>query len=385
MLQLTDYDVSAERGFLPAQDPLPKLPKDFQTWEAIAHDLPKLLAAGRLRAILEELKPIGTKTLQGAELDRAMLLLSYFGHGYVWEHWQEYTPNKLPRGVAIPWAAVARRLDRPPVLSYASYSLNNWRRIDPSASIALGNIVLLQNFLGGIDEEWFILVHVEIEAKAGAALVAIPDAQAAIQRGEIKKLIACLKKIDQTIAAMNRTLERMPEGCDPYIYYNRVRPYIHGWKDNLALPNGLSYEGVGEWEGQPQKFRGETGAQSTIIPSLDAALGIAHSNDRLKQYLMEMRDYMPPKHRQFLAVIEQGPSIRNYVEAHSKEKGLEETYNQCVEGIAKFRSTHLEFAQSYIANQAEKSKANPTQTGTGGTPFVSYLSKHRDDTARHKL
>ena len=33
----------------------------------------------------------------------------------------------------------------------------------------------------------------------------------------------------------------MPERCDPYIYFHRVRPYIHGWKDNPALGAGLIY------------------------------------------------------------------------------------------------------------------------------------------------
>ena len=28
--------------------------------------------------------------------------------------------------------------------------------------------------------------------------------------------------------AMNAHFDRMPERCDPYIYYQRVRPYIHG-------------------------------------------------------------------------------------------------------------------------------------------------------------
>jgi len=43
---------------------------------------------------------------------------------------------------------------------------------------------------------------------------------------------------------MRDTLLRMKERCDPYVYYNRVRPYIHGWKNSPTLPNGLAYEGV---------------------------------------------------------------------------------------------------------------------------------------------
>ena len=61
-------------------------------------------------------------------------------------------------------------LGREPILSYASYALWNWRRLDESGPIALGNIALLQHFLGGLDEAWFILIHVDIERRAGAAL-----------------------------------------------------------------------------------------------------------------------------------------------------------------------------------------------------------------------
>ena len=39
-------------------------------------------------------------------------------------------------------------------------------------------------------------------------------------------------------------MNRMPEKCDPFIYYNRVRPYIFGWKNNPATPDGVIYEGV---------------------------------------------------------------------------------------------------------------------------------------------
>ena len=46
-------------------------------------------------------------------------------------------------------------------------------RLDVSQPIALGNIVCLNNFLGGLDEEWFRLVHVEIEARASPALASI--------------------------------------------------------------------------------------------------------------------------------------------------------------------------------------------------------------------
>ncbi|MBI3304263.1 MAG: hypothetical protein HYZ72_19535, partial [Deltaproteobacteria bacterium] len=166
-IDLETFHVDPQRGFLPSPDPLDRLPPAFARWEEIARDLPKLLVAGRLRPVLEQLPIMKVSTLQDpAQLDRAMLLLSYFGHGYVWA--EEEPARRIPAGVAVPWYAVARRLGRPPVLSYASYALHNWRRLDPQGPVALGNSALLQNFLAGLDEEWFVLVHVDIEAKAAS-------------------------------------------------------------------------------------------------------------------------------------------------------------------------------------------------------------------------
>lgn len=56
---------------------------------------------------------------------------------------------------------------------------------------------------------------------------------------------------------------------------------------------------------------------------------------------------------------------------------LRERSLNAVDGIELFRSTHLEYARNYIAKQSQGGKRNPTDVGTGGTPFVPYLNKHR--------
>jgi indoleamine 2,3-dioxygenase len=58
----------------------------------------------------------------------------------------------------VPWYRVATALGRPSVLSYSSFALHNFVRLDPARDVECGNISLIQNFLGGIDEEWFILI-----------------------------------------------------------------------------------------------------------------------------------------------------------------------------------------------------------------------------------
>ncbi len=371
-------------SFLPEQDPLKYLPQEFAVWEAIATDLPKLFVDGNIRNLIQQLPITPFENLISLpELERAMLILSYLGHAYVWS--ETKPAHHLPANLAVPWSAIASKLGRPPVLSYASYALHNWRRIDSTGDIALGNIVLLQNFLGGIDEEWFILVHVDIEAKAMRGLQAIPSAIESSKNNDTNALTQHLQTIANAITAMCNTLDRMPEHCDPYIYFNRVRPYIHGWKNHPDFPEGLIYEGVVEFAGKPQQFRGETGAQSTIIPSFDALLGIEHDQtDLLGIYLREMRDYMPPLHRRFLEHIEQESTVREYCQKNPDNKLIEQ-YNRCIENLTRFRKSHLGYASAYIHRQAQVSAANPNATGTGGTPFMSYLKKHLDEAASHRI
>ncbi|MDQ7030167.1 MAG: indoleamine 2,3-dioxygenase [Ardenticatenia bacterium] len=379
------HPLCPERGFLPSEDPLRRLPAAYDEWEEVAHELPKLLVARQVRARLDALPVLSTEAINTeAELERAMLLLSFFGHAYVWG---DIPPVRaLPEGIAVPWHHVATRLGRPPVLSYQSYVLTNWRRLDPEGPIALGNIVTLQNFAGGIDEEWFILVHVHLEAVAGRALAAIGPAQKAVVEDNTAALVTHLEAIAAGLEAMTETLGRMPERCDPYIYYHRVRPYVNGWKNNPAVPDGIVYEGVADYGGTPQQFRGGSGAQTAIIPAIDAALGIDHADDPLRPYLLEMRAYMTPAQRAFIEAVEVGPSVRDYVLAHHRAyPKLREAYNTCVVALQRFRQRHLEYAALYVQRQAQRQAGNSTEIGTGGTPFMPFLKKHRDETRRHLI
>lgn len=408
---LAPYQIDLNRGFLPTVDPLIAVPAELGPWCKIAEQLPKLLIAGKVRQTVEAVLTIEDVSNRSSEvlktesaadkshivsisieklnnnkpaLERAMLAFSYIAHAYIWG--KADPPQSLPSQLAVPWCQVATKLGRPPVLSYASYALHNWKRIDKDGPIELGNIALVQNFLGGADEEWFVLVHVDIEAKAASAMAAILPAQQAVKDHDAFYLKECLNTIDESLSSIYSTLERMPEHCDPYIYYHRVRPYIHGWKDQPSFPNGLMYEGVESYKNRPQFLRGETGAQSSIIPALDAALGVVHDNDRMRHYLDEMRDYMPPGHRAFIKSIEQGPSVRDFVMQRAQsQKKLHDVYNSCVQWLEKFRTKHLEYARDYIFAQSQRSPNNPSAIGTGGTPFMPYLEKHRDETAQHLL
>lgn len=378
-----ETNVNRDRGFLPTQDPLTHLPKPFDAWEEVAHQLPKLLASDQIHRTIVDLPPFPLNEVhEHPELERAMVLLSYLGHAYVWGGPRPGTV--LPSRVAVPWHDVAERLGRPPVLSYSSYALHNFFRFDPSREIECGNIGLIQNFLGGIDEEWFILIHVEIERKVAPALAVLNSCLDAAETGQAEELESLLVQVESSLRSMLATMLRMPEHCDPYIYYHRVRPYIHGWKNHPDLPNGLTYENVAAYGDRPQQFRGETGAQSSIVPALDAMLGVAHQQDALSLYLEEMRTYMPPAHRAFIESLENRTPVRRFVERCDRPS-LTSIYNACTEAVEKFRSLHLEYAAKYIFHQAQTDPKNPHTVGTGGTPFMEYLKKHRDDTGHSRL
>ena len=386
-LSLSDFEISPERGFLPS-DPCDTLP-NCPTLNQLGHEMPKLLSTRQVRQFIDEqpsLLPSIPSSWPEDEYRAAMRILSFAGHAYVLE-----TPGqpalKLPSQLARPWYEIARKLGRPPVLSYASYALDNWRRLDGTKPIQLDNIVLLQNFLGGLDEEWFVVVHIQIERQAGIGLEGLLRAINGAAEGKDDEVLLGLQALASAQTAMRDTLLRMKERCDPYVYYARVRPYIHGWKNNPSLPNGLIYDNVEAYAQQPQQFRGETGAQSSIVPCLDAGLGIRHAPDPLTVYLQEMREYMPPRHRAFLHTLEsqtdsQGRAILSgYVhDCRQRHPELWSAYCACISLLVKFREIHIGYADSYINRQHQTSATNPTAVGTGGTPFMTYLQKHLDET-----
>ncbi len=377
-VKLSDFGLSEEFGYMQHVDPVVTLPPGNEAWDEMGKNLPKYLMGTNFRQRVKDLPEFKIDTLKtDGQIRRAFLVLSYIGQAYQWS--DNEPAHVLPAVLAKPWYEVGKLVGRPPILSYTSYSIDNWYLLDKKSPIECGNIALLQCFLGGQDEEWFILIHIEIEKKAGKALKAIEDSQKAVAAQDLDALEKALRNLRDGIKAMYDVLARMPERCDPYVYFHRVRPYIFGWKNNPSLPNGVVYEGVEEYQGKGQTFRGETGAQSAIVPALDAVLGIVHEQDQLRDYLMEMRQYMPPMHVKFIEAAENGPSVRNFVMACNKES-IKKLFNESVELVADFRALHLEYAGTYIHAQSQKTPGNPSAVGTGGTPFMVYLRKHRDET-----
>lgn len=387
MQTIETYEISEDRGYLCNFDAdKVQLEGDLLLARQVAMELPRYLPSGRVRTLLLDALPKqdladALSACSDAQARLAMVHYSFMVQAWVWG--EDAPADQLPACLAKPIVALADRLGQQPLLPYSGYVLDNWGRFDSDGPIDLDNIYMIQNFLSGMDEAWFVLIHVAIEAKAGGVLARMPKVIQAINQADEARATQLLEEMAAIWDGINAIFDRMPERCDPYIYFNRVRPYIHGWKDNPALPNGVIYEGVERYS-QGQAFRGQTGSQSSIVPAMDALMGVGHAADPMKAYLDQLHIYRPPAHRAFIDDLRAESTLREYV-TQTQNAALTDAYNGNVQAVADFRSRHLEYAASYINKQAMDGDGNHTDVGTGGTPFMRYLKKHRDETRERLL
>ena len=391
MQSYLNLDKKGFNGFLPDTEPLYHIDcsnADVAKLKDLSLAIPKLLLTNKIRSQVDKLPSSffshDLSIYKEEELRSLNVQFSFLAHAYVWG---DLNPSKiLPACLAKPWVKISEMLGRPAVLSYASYCLDNWHKIDSDEPVSLDNVALNYNFLGGIDEDWFVTIHVCIENKAKLAITSALNIALAFEENKVNKdlVLKELSNIKESMMEVNHIFRKMPEKCDPYIYYHRVRPYIFGWKNNPDLPEGLIYEDC--FDNQPQLFRGETGAQSSIVPTLDALFNVVHERDELREYLDEMRLYMPPGHRELIEYVEKHSKLKEFI---NENGDLKQIYDECLQEVSIFRTQHLQYAADYIHSQNTKStlfgSGGSKVRGTGGTTIMKYLKKHRDETDKSKI
>ncbi len=344
------------RGFLPATDPLPRFPdgSPYAILDEIGRELPLRLEDPEFRAWGEGLsiprwdQPLGATTLP--ELQLYYLRLGFLASGYINQVGFERS-HRLPANIAEPLIDACRTLERPPILSYDGYALYNWYRQDPNGPIALGNIDTIQNFVSLYDEHWFVLVHVEIEAMAAGIINAVLQ----YDDGTLP-IDDALVTITEIVQDQGAVLRRIPEHMSPDLYFKTFRPYIRFF--DKVLYEGKSPRCV--------SYRGETGAQSSVIPLLVAFFKIPHEPNALTRHVDDLRQYMPCPHRSLLERVESMPTIKEHADPV--------VFDSALEAIADFRSIHYGWAKQYIHDRVDDPR------GTGGTPYMSWLRQLIDET-----
>ncbi len=356
----------AQRGFLPEADPLTAFPSDspYAALDEIGRDLPSLLYDKGFRAYARDLRvpkwegPVSAETLP--QLRLYYVRVGFLASAYV-NQVGEAPATTLPRNLAEPLVDAARRLGQPPILSYDGYALYNWKRFRKDGAIALGNIDTIQNFVHMYDEHWFILVHVEIEAIAADILSAIATIKRRLMDDENSDLGGELWRIESAVRRQVDVLKRIPEHMDASLYYKTFRPYIRFFES-------VTYEGV---DRAPMLFRGETGAQSSVMPTLIAFMKIPHQRSVLMDHLDDMRNYMPAEHRALIEEVAAMPDISRLAR--------KEPFNAILEAMAAFRRVHYGWAEEYINRWTDDPR------GTGGTPYMQWLKQMLVETEARRL
>lgn len=130
------------------------------------------------------------------------------------------------------------------------------------------------------------------------------------------------------------------------------------------FPNGVIYEGVSE---DPLSFRGESGANDSMIPLCDNFLQISMPSTPLTAILKDFRAYRPGNHRDFLEYVNTRSRNLGVKEYALSDRDSASAYLRILNQVRDFRWRHWCFTREYILKKTQH------PTATGGSPIVTWL------------
>jgi indoleamine 2,3-dioxygenase len=349
-------------GFLTAR-PIIDVP-GYERVTRLARELPEIIAHGSttLRDDLDRLPLLCVTNMKDHDHMRALMRdYHYLQSAYALA---EPKVQKIPFSLAVPSHQLAERLGQKPVLSYASVILENWQ-LEEGIEFSVDKVRPIRTFTKSRDEVGFLIPHVCIEKCAGRALRELVPLQNDQSEACIENIVRCLCVIKGTLDEMRIMFGWITKMCEPSVYFESIRPWLNVFKDVI-------FEGVANYD-RPQSFIGASGAQSSVMPAIDAALGIRHAQNYFSAYVEKLRTYMPREHVQFIEDIENGPDLRSFVKEKCT-KDLTDAYHSCIESVIAFRRAHGAFATRYITAHDAKVR------GTGGSVFEEFVAQYIQDT-----
>lgn len=352
-------------GFLSPYPPLITA-RGFEIVSLMASMLPAIIEIGtaKLRKEIESIPILDTSDVWDPLIMRALLRdYHYLQSAYVRS---QPTAQAVPASIAVPSYTLARRLGRKPVLAYASMVLDNWWQAEPDMPFMFECVRPIRTFTHLEDEVGFIVPHVLMEHEARGAIAQVDPLRQEIRDERVSAIIPRLHDIADAFARMQTLFACITKHCDPTVYFEQLRPWMDGLKD-------VVFEGVPEMGDTPQSFIGPSGAQSSILPVIDAILCIKHDRDYFSAYLEKLREYMPLEHVHLIKQAESARPLREFVRQQG-DADLLDAYNTSIKSVHSFRLVHTAFTRRYI------SARSATAHGTGGSMFEEFLGKYAADT-----
>ncbi|EPS30953.1 hypothetical protein PDE_05907 [Penicillium oxalicum 114-2] len=397
---LDPFTITTSTGFLPYQTAPTQLPHAFKPLESLVERLPVvkldgkpgLLATYELGPVTETELPDLTDEVEKLKLpngdwdkfniaavfrDYTFLASSYLLEP-CWENWcknpdQGYGLGRevLPKSVARPMYRCAQILDLPPFMSYAaSYALFNYTLADHSKGLSeYSNLRLVRAFERGLDpkssEAGFILTHVDMVKETGSLIAgALKVIDTLEQHGNRADINDGYREILKAMEKIEASMEDMWANSKPAEYLS-FRVFIFGITNQSMFPNGVIYDGVED--NQPLSFRGESGANDSIIPLLDHLCQIPMPSTPLTKILHEFRAYRPLPHREFLTYVREKAEEIGVQQYSVQDSETAVLFLRVLNHVRSFRWRHWLFAREYIIRRT------PHPTATGGSPIVTWL------------
>lgn len=385
------FNVSGKHGFLPIKEPLSVLPSKYNELQLVIDKLHVKQDGGILGIPNEIVTAVSLvpnyKELVQEESDTHVLQALYRAYTFITSgftlelSYQEFIKSGnygvargiLPAHISEPLVAVSNKLEAYPWLDYHyAYSHGNYIKKDASKGLHWSNLDMACKFVGTSDEIGFIMVHVYISEVTPELVDSVMEYGKANNVKSIYKFSVCNKHLKTAGIIMQEMNKRRREmwSASRHENYNDFRVFIMGIKGNDKIfPNGLTYENC--FDNVPQYYRGQTGAQDSIIPMMDIFTGIVdyYPDNQLTQYLLDLRSYRPVCIQNFFN------DLREYYKEHNIFEQLKRDNNyegliyllKIVDEVYLFRNGHWQFVQKYIMSNTKYAFA------TGGTPITTWL------------
>ncbi|KAF2276812.1 uncharacterized protein EI97DRAFT_417863 [Westerdykella ornata] len=384
------FMVSTTRGFLPRQEPVVDLPKEFAAVESILNRMPVRTLSGEPgllatftfgNTVLKELPDL-TDEIHKYKDDVVLMNALYRDYSFLasayllepcHERFLKGEPyglgrQSLPRSIALPIVKIAAIVGFQPFMEYAgSYALFNYRLEEKDKGLDYANLRLIRAFEHGLDptssEAGFVLVHIAMVKESGALVTAAVEMLNAVAGNDRARFDAGLRILVEGLRKVNAVMNTMWNRSKPQSY-TTFRTFIFGITSQSMFPNGVVYEGVSE---EPMSFRGESGANDSMIPLCDNLLQIKMPKTPLTDILKDFRQYRPGNHREFLEAVHDSAAKNGLKDFALQDSVSAALYLQALDQVRDFRWRHWCFTREYIL----KRTSHPT--ATGGSPIVTWL------------
>lgn len=393
------FSIDGTHGFLPIRSPLATLPDKYKELQTILDNLPIQKIDGSNGLLSEEgqlEKTIGHLSdfsdLVSKESDVFIIQALFRAYAFLssaytlapahFEFKRSGNYGKanriLPKQLARPFCIIADALNVYPWLDYHyAYSLGNYVKKDEFLGLTWENLEMAVKFSGLPDERGFIMLHVDINEHSPELLSGIFSTLELLQTTENNSTLGdddIYQYLDRCHQAMKKVNERrkLMWKASRWKHYNDFRVFIMGIKGNEEIfDDGLIYEGV---DNRPRQYRGQTGAQDNLIPTMDIFSGVInhYPNNELTHYLMDLRSYRPVCVQRFFEDLRSDVTnlhpegLVGILRKYKFNRSLVSLLG-ILEEIYLFRNGHWQFVQKYIMSNTKYAKA------TGGTPIISWI------------